>query len=83
MKIVCAILNPLFKCYNRMIEYGLLKNELFQAVNKELLYRMACLFRRKSKAVFVEDYGTTQRSNKWSKIKYTIDDISKKYLARK
>ena len=45
--------------------------------------RMAHLFELKREAVSVEDYGTTQRSNKWSKINDTIDEGSQTEMSRK
>ena len=76
MKIVGAILNPLFQCDERMIKARLCTKEKFQAGKEELLDHMACSFERESDAVVVEDYCATQISNKWSNIKDTRDDGS-------
>ena len=76
MKIVDTILNLLFQCDKSMIKVGLCTNEQFQAGKVELLERMARFFERKSEAAVVEDYGTTQRSNKCSNIKDNRDECS-------
>ena len=61
MKIVGAILNPLFQCDERMIKPGLFTKEKFQAGKKEFLDCMGRLFEQKSEAVVVEDYGTKKK----------------------
>ena len=55
MKIVGDILNPLCKCYERMIKAGLGKKKQCQAGKEELLNRMARFFESKIEAVVVED----------------------------
>ena len=44
---------------------------------------MTRFFELNSEAVVVEDYSTTQRSNKWSKINDTIDEGSQTEMSRK
>ena len=55
MKNVGDILNPLCKCYERMIKAGLGKKKQCQAGKEELLNRMARFFESKIEAVVVED----------------------------
>ena len=64
MKIVGAILNPLFQCDEIMIKAGLYTKEKFQAGKEELLDCMAHFFEHKSETLVVEDYYATKISNK-------------------
>ena len=69
MKMVGAILKPLFQCDYRMIEAGRFTKEQFQAGMEAFLDHMAHFFECNIESVVVEYYGTMQRSNKWSNIK--------------
>ena len=76
MKMFGAILNPLFKCDDHMINTRLFTQEKLQDGKEELLDSMARFFEYKSEAVVVEYHGVTQRSNKWSKNKDNRDEGS-------
>ena len=86
MRIVGAIINPLFQCDERMIEAGLFTKDQFQSGKdrkEELLDCMDLLFERKSETVVLEDYGATKRSKKWRKIKDTRGKGSQKEMTHR
>jgi hypothetical protein len=67
MKILGALINPLFQCGPRMIDAGLCTEEQYESGKEELLDRMTRYHERKSETVTVVNDETLGKSNKWSK----------------